>query len=120
MAAMTAQIRNDSPSAPLLADYARVPIAFKVRERFVVLAPEAGPGGLRLVAEPVAAPYVKDCDAELGQHPTTWPACRFYARQGCTLGALHRYAYPTLPDEAQLLWYKPLRPDPGATAIPDL
>lgn len=35
-------------------------------------------------------------------------ACRFYARQGCTLGALHRFAYPTLPDEAQLLWYKPL------------
>ena len=35
-------------------------------------------------------------------------ACRFYARQECALGALHRFAYPTLPDEAQLLWYKPL------------
>ncbi len=33
-------------------------------------------------------------------------ACRFYASQGCTLGAIHRFAYPTHPDEAQLLWYK--------------
>jgi phage shock protein A len=36
------------------------------------------------------------------------PACRFYARRGCTLGAIHRFAYPALPEEAQLLWYKPL------------
>jgi GNAT superfamily N-acetyltransferase len=37
-------------------------------------------------------------------------ACRFYARQGCTLGAIHRFAYPALPDEIQLLWYKRLAP----------
>ena len=37
------------------------------------------------------------------------PACRFYARQGCALGAIHRFAYPGLPDEAQLLWYLDLR-----------
>jgi GNAT superfamily N-acetyltransferase len=36
------------------------------------------------------------------------PACRFYARQGCVLGAIHRFAYPALPDEVQLLWYKDL------------
>jgi GNAT superfamily N-acetyltransferase len=35
-------------------------------------------------------------------------ACRFYARQGCVLTAVDRYAYPELPDEIQLLWYKPL------------
>lgn len=35
-------------------------------------------------------------------------ACRFYARQGCMLGAIHRFAYPELPGEAQLLWYKDL------------
>lgn len=34
------------------------------------------------------------------------PACRFYARQGCTLAAINRYAYPDLPDETQMLWYK--------------
>ena len=36
------------------------------------------------------------------------PACRFYARQGCVLGAINRFAYPELPDEVQLLWYKAL------------
>ena len=36
------------------------------------------------------------------------PACKFYARQGCVLGAVHRFAYPNLPDESQLLWYKNL------------
>ena len=35
-------------------------------------------------------------------------ACRFYARQGCVLTAVDRYAYPTLPEEIQLLWYKAL------------
>ncbi|HVF86635.1 MAG TPA: GNAT family N-acetyltransferase [Pyrinomonadaceae bacterium] len=43
------------------------------------------------------------------------PACRFYARQGCVLGAINRFAYPELPDEVQLLWYKLLsyRPPTG-------
>ena len=46
------------------------------------------------------------------------PACRFYARQGCVLGVINRFAYPELPDEVQLLWYKTLSPpaDPLATA----
>ncbi|GJG85938.1 hypothetical protein tb265_11190 [Gemmatimonadetes bacterium T265] len=42
------------------------------------------------------------------------PACRFYARQACVLGAAHRFAYPELPDEVQLLWYLDLA-DGGAT-----
>jgi len=36
------------------------------------------------------------------------PACRFYAKQGCQLGAIHRYGYAGCPDvahEAMLLWY---------------
>jgi ribosomal protein S18 acetylase RimI-like enzyme len=37
------------------------------------------------------------------------PACRFYARQGCELGAFHRFAYPTLPEEVQMIWYLDLR-----------
>jgi len=36
------------------------------------------------------------------------PACRFYARQGCVLGGIHRFAYLEFPDEIQLLWYKEL------------
>lgn len=35
-------------------------------------------------------------------------ACRFYARQGCVLTSVHHNAYPGLPDEIQLLWYKNL------------
>lgn len=37
-------------------------------------------------------------------------ACRFYARQGCVLGAINRFAYRELPNEVQLLWYKNLSP----------
>jgi GNAT superfamily N-acetyltransferase len=37
------------------------------------------------------------------------PACRFYARHGCELRAVHHAAYPELPEEIQLLWYKDLR-----------
>jgi GNAT superfamily N-acetyltransferase len=34
------------------------------------------------------------------------PACRFYARQGCELGVINRYAYPEIKDETQLIWYR--------------
>jgi len=36
------------------------------------------------------------------------PACRFYERRGCALRAAHHFAYPELPHEIQLLWYKDL------------
>lgn len=36
-------------------------------------------------------------------------ACEFYARHGCELRAVHHAAYPELPEEIQLLWYKNLR-----------
>ena len=36
------------------------------------------------------------------------PACRFYAKQGCVLRAVHPHAYSEFPDEAQSLWYKDL------------
>ena len=39
-------------------------------------------------------------------------ACKFYTRQGCVLGAIHRLAYPELPDEVQMLWYKNLSVPP--------
>jgi len=34
------------------------------------------------------------------------PACRFYARQGFELRSTDADAYPDLPNETQLLWYK--------------
>lgn len=36
------------------------------------------------------------------------PACHFYRRMGCTLGSIDRFAYPDLPDEVQLVWFKEL------------
>ena len=35
-------------------------------------------------------------------------ACRFYARMGCALAAIQRFAYPALPDETLLLWVRDL------------
>lgn len=34
------------------------------------------------------------------------PACRFYERHGCVLVSANAHAYPSLPDEIQLLWQK--------------
>ena len=39
---------------------------------------------------------------------TNVPACRFYARMGCTLEAIVPGAYPTIPHETQLLWRRAL------------
>ncbi len=38
------------------------------------------------------------------QNNNVW-ACRFYERQGCTLGAVNRDAYKEFPDEIQLIWH---------------
>jgi GNAT superfamily N-acetyltransferase len=35
-------------------------------------------------------------------------ACHFYQKMGCSLGAIDRFAYPELPAEVQLLWWKEL------------
>lgn len=36
------------------------------------------------------------------------PACRFYASQGCHLGAFNLHAYPEEMNEVQLVWYRNL------------
>jgi ribosomal protein S18 acetylase RimI-like enzyme len=36
-------------------------------------------------------------------------ACKFYAKQGCELGAINIHAYRELPDETQLIWYKRIK-----------
>jgi GNAT superfamily N-acetyltransferase len=46
-------------------------------------------------------------------------ACRFYQKMGCTLGAIDRFAYPELPGEVQLLWWKAL-PAPSEDGIPEV
>ena len=44
------------------------------------------------------------------------PACRFYARNGFELVSVDPNAYPELPNEMQLLWRKPLGPEPDGPA----
>ncbi len=195
----TAAIRPHGPvhvsaASPhdLATTYADVPIAFEVREVLDVVAVDRGLGGLHLVERALDRPWIKDYDAEPGNHPSAWPsrfdvrgwhvlgawrggarvggavvvhgergldvlggdphaaalwdlrvlpaargagvgaalfdaaaawargrgarrlvvetqtvnvpACRFYARRGCTLAAIRCGAYSTLPDEAQLVW----------------
>jgi ribosomal protein S18 acetylase RimI-like enzyme len=192
---MLFEVREDSAAA--LADYARVPIAFEVREIFDVAVCNEGLDGFVLTRRRIEVPYVKDYDASASESPAHWPerfdvsnweflaahdtegrriggaavacatagvdmlegrddlavlwdirvapeargqgvgsalfraaearaaargcrqlkietqninvpACLFYARQGCELKAIDRFAYPELPDEIQLLWYKEL------------
>ena len=63
-------IREETPSA--LAEYGEIPIAFTVESRYRVEQIEGGLGGMRLVEEAVATPYVKDYDAISGEGPTRW------------------------------------------------
>ncbi|MCP5060304.1 MAG: GNAT family N-acetyltransferase [bacterium] len=48
------------------------------------------------------------CQLKVETQNDNVPACSFYARQGCVLHGIHRFAYPDLPEEVQLLWYKSL------------
>ena len=195
---MNIEVREEPITA--LAEYARVPIAFHVRQVLDLAVQDGGLGGFVLVERPVDVPWMKNYDDVAAERPTGWaarfdvskwgllaaraegrlvggavvafdtagvemlegrrdlavlwdirvapevrgrgvggalfraaeawaaargcrrlkvetqsvnvPACRFYARQGCVLGAIHRFAYHQLPDEIQLLWYKDLAASP--------
>ena len=52
---------------------------------------------------------------EVETQNTNVAACRFYAQEGCVLRTIQRGAYPALPDEVQLIWFKDLvhRTQPG-------
>ncbi|MHB1356375.1 MAG: GNAT family N-acetyltransferase [Anaerolineae bacterium] len=68
---------NDRPelrtvSSAELALYASVPISFYVHSRLLLVSIDVGLGGLSLVEETVASPYLKDYDNI--EKPTEWPA----------------------------------------------
>jgi GNAT superfamily N-acetyltransferase len=48
------------------------------------------------------------CQLKVETQNINVPACRFYERRGFVLKVVDRLAYPELPDEIQLLWYKDL------------
>ncbi|HSJ58691.1 MAG TPA: GNAT family N-acetyltransferase [Anaerolineae bacterium] len=65
--------------------------------------------GARLFREAAAWARARACtQLKVETQNVNVPACRFYAAQGCRLGAIHRYAYaaqPHVADEVMLLWY---------------
>lgn len=181
-------------SVAALSDYEKVPTAFLVQSRFLVVPIKNGLDGLKFTEESIV-PYVKNYDASESERPSQWhkrfdishwgilsafdgarrvggaaiawktreintegredsaclwdlrvhpdyrskgighqlfnraiqwarerkcvllkvetqnvnvAACRFYARQGCELRGINRYAYGEALDEIQLLWYRDL------------
>jgi hypothetical protein len=127
-------VLTEEPMAAL-PEYARVPVIFTVDRVLDVTSRDDGRGGFALSERRLEAPYEKDYDAIAGEGPLQWGrrfdlstwaqlhgcrqlkietqdtnarACRFYERQGCRLETIHRAAYPELPEEIQLLWYKDL------------
>lgn len=54
-----------------LSQYEKIPIAFRVESRFLVVPVDGGLGGLTLIEQP-AAPYVKDYDAFENERPSGW------------------------------------------------
>jgi len=52
------------------------------------------------------------CQLKIETQNVNVAACRFYASQGCELGAIHRYGYaghPQVGHEVMLLWYLTLQ-----------
>jgi GNAT superfamily N-acetyltransferase len=65
--------------------------------------------GSRLVRSAEAWAISKGCrQLKVETQNINVPACRFYERQGFVLKTVDRLAYPELPREIQLLWYKGL------------
>jgi GNAT superfamily N-acetyltransferase len=54
-----------------LTEYEKVPIAFCVQSRFLVVPIENGLGGFKFIEESVV-PYVKDYDADEDERPSQW------------------------------------------------
>jgi GNAT superfamily N-acetyltransferase len=188
------QIVQEPATEAMLHSYAQVPIAFQVKSILRVDLLDSGLGGIRLVEEAVAEPYLKDWPIDgPDEGPVQWArrwdtsdwailsayldgrrvggvvlavhngdmwflrrrsdtaalwdirvdwdyrgqgighalfnqlielarrrgyrrlmietqntnvaACRFYARQGCYLGAFERHAYEDWPEDVELTWY---------------
>jgi GNAT superfamily N-acetyltransferase len=101
-----AAIAFDTPGVAMLDGRRDVAVLWDIR----VAADARGAGvGSALFREVEAWARVRGCSRlEVETQNINVPACRFYARQGCTLGAVNRSAYPDLPHEIQLIWFKDL------------
>jgi len=78
--------------------------------RVAPLARGVGVGAALFEAAAIWARSVGCRHLKIETQNTNVGACRFYERQGCVLAKARFGAYPELPDEVQLLWYKNLAP----------
>ena len=104
-----AAVAFDTPQVEMLEGRHDLAVLWDIR-----VAPDArGRGvGAALFRAAEAWPAARGCTRlKIETQNVNLPACRFYAAQGCALGAMHRFAYPDLAHEVQLLWYKRLRAD---------
>lgn len=102
-----AAVAWDTPEATMLEGRGDLAVLWDLR-----VAPEArGRGvGAALFRAAEAWAAARGCRRlKIETQNVNLPACRFYARQGCVLGGIHRFAYPELPHEVQLLWYQDLQ-----------
>lgn len=101
-----AVVALNTPGLTMSEGHGSVAVLWDIR-----VAPEArGQGvGSALFRASAAWARARGCrQLEVETQNVNVPACRFYARQECVLAAVHRSAYPRLPDEIQFLWHKDL------------
>ena len=101
-----AAVATDAPSLPMFEGRNDVALLWDIR--VVPSARRCGIGSALFDAA-IAWAQSRGCrQLEVETQNVNVAACRFYAQQGCVLRAAHPGAYPDLPDEIQLLWFKDL------------
>jgi GNAT superfamily N-acetyltransferase len=97
-------IAHDTPGLRKLEDQKDIAVLWDIR-----VAPDCrgkGIGG-RLVEASIEWAKRRRCRLlKVETQNVNVPACRLYAKHGFTLGVINRYAYPQLPDEVELIWYR--------------
>lgn len=110
-----AVIAWDTPGLGMLEDRSDLAVLWDIRVAPAVHRRRIGTALFRAAEEWAAVRGARQLKVETQN--VNAAACRFYARQGCTLGAIRRFAYLALPDEVQLLWYKDLVPLGSASCM---
>jgi len=101
-----AAIAFDSPDITMLEGRKDLAILWDIR----VLPEKRGHGvGSELFQAAERWAISKNCrELKVETQNVNVAACQFYKRHGCVLKAANPFAYPDLPEEIQLLWYKNL------------
>jgi GNAT superfamily N-acetyltransferase len=96
----------DTPSVRMLDGRRDLAVLWDIRVQ-----PEARGQGVGAALFGAAAEWARERDCtqlKVETQNINVPACRFYARMGCKLGAVHRHAYAAVQavsHEVMLLWY---------------